>query len=88
MRKLNESKKQAESDKQPSSTPIIIKSILRSPVVFTMFAIGGSWLMLNTVVHSGFPGSIELLLAPNDGFQLKIDGGQALAEVNQSDGNI
>jgi len=55
-----------------------VNSILRSSFMLVVFMLGISLLMLNTVVYSGFPGSIELLVHSGNGFQLKIDGSQTV----------
>lgn len=72
---------------QHSSKSIPLAFILSSPLVFIVFALGGSWLILNTFVYSDFPGSIELLIKPDGDLQLKIDGGQTVNEGAQLDGS-
>lgn len=55
---------------------ITVVSFLRSPNVCIALFFGGAWLLLYTFVHSGFPGSFEFWLAPDDGVHIKIDGVQ------------
>lgn len=59
---------------------ITVNSILSSSLMLVVLMLSISFLMLNTFVYSGFPGSIELLIHSGDGFQLKIDGSQTVSE--------
>ena len=76
-------KKQSVCANQPSTVPAIVDSILESPVMLIVAVLGGSWLMLSAVVDSRFLGSVEVLITPEIGIQLKINGGQPAAESIQ-----
>lgn len=54
----------------------VVASFWRSPIGYIALTFCGPCLLLNTVVHSDFPGSIEFSLAPDDGVHIKINGVQ------------
>ena len=74
---------------RPSSAPAILNSIFESPLLLAVTIMGGSWLMLDTIIDSSFPGSIEMLLTtPEAAMQLKIDGVQPTGDPIPPSGDL
>lgn len=70
--------------KHPQQQPSSQKDgspIFNSFLIYIAIVSLTSYAMLLAFVSSGFGGSIELLVAPRDGFQLKLDGGQSSSEA-------